>query len=261
MMLSTAACTCLRAAAAAAGAKTQLDALQGCGMGANAAAASMKLLQLRMASSNPPLHSLWPGVFNPASKSSTCMPYSVASAGIGRLLKDSHCHCMANRNLQLFVGQLYVPCALFCGPSCGERSPVNSELLTHVWLLAGPAEAGEIWAIWRASPRPQTSSSSSSSKPASLGQQQLQLHSPLDGREGKERAAAAVLRSINSSNGLLSTAVMATGRPSQADSEEAQAAVLAALPLQQLGAGDQQQLWPQEHVVSLGNTSCSTAGS
>ena len=45
-----------------AGAKTQLEALQGCSMGAGAAAAaSMKLLQLRLASSSPSLQSLWPG--------------------------------------------------------------------------------------------------------------------------------------------------------------------------------------------------------
>uniref|UniRef100_A0A383WD17 C2 domain-containing protein n=1 Tax=Tetradesmus obliquus TaxID=3088 RepID=A0A383WD17_TETOB len=163
------------------GAKTQLEALQGCGMGGGAAAAAnMKLLQLRLASCSPPLQSLWPG----------------------------------------------------------------------------PAAAGEVWAVWRSCPCPQTTSSSSSS-PASLGAQQLQLHSPLDGREGSERAAAAVLRSINSSSGLLSTAVLATGRASQADSEEARAAVLAALPLQGLlqqqlaGAGDGQQLWPQEHLVLL----------
>jgi hypothetical protein len=81
----------------------------------------------------------------------------------------------------------------------------------------------------------------------------------LDGREGSERAAAGVLRSINSSSGLLSTAVLATGRPSQADSEEAQAAVLAALPLQALlqqPAGDEQQLWPPEHLVSLQWSQC-----
>lgn len=147
-------------------------------------------------------------------------------------------------------GQSEVSLLLYASPNSGIRSDVML-----VWLPTGPAAAGEVWAVWRSCPRPQTSSSSSS--PASLGAQQLQLHSPLDGREGSERAAAAVLRSINSSSGLLSTAVLATGRASLADSEEARAAVLAALPLQGLlqqqsgGAGDGQQLWPQEHLVSL----------
>jgi hypothetical protein len=119
--------------------------------------------------------------------------------------------------------------------------------------LARPAAAGEVWAVWRSSPHAQ------GSKPANIGQLQLQLHSALDGREGSERAAAGVLRSINSSNGLLSTAVLATGRPSQADSEEAQGAVLAALPLQSLlqqSAGYEEQLWPPEHLVSLQVKQC-----
>jgi hypothetical protein len=152
------------------------------------------------------------------------------------------------------VTTYFMPAYVVCFLRLSMATPEDTCLYIHVLLLTGPAAVGEVWAVWRSCPRPQTSSGSS--KPAHLGQLQLQLHSPLDGREGSERAAAAVLRSINSSSGLLSTAVLSTGRPSQADSDEARAAVLSVLPLQALllqrsgDAGDEQQLWPPEHLVS-----------
>lgn len=108
--------------------------------------------------------------------------------------------------------------------------------------LQGVADRpGELWAVWRGS---------GAGRPGSSSSRQQVLHTPVDGREGSESAAAAAVRSINGSCGLLSAAAGGSG------AEGAVAcSVLAALPVhstqRQDAAAAGEQLWPPNQMLLL----------
>lgn len=156
-----------------AGAHTQLDALQGSGMVAAAAAGQLKLMQVGLSASNPPLQAL-------------------------------AMHALQQQQQQQQAGR------------------------------------SEIWAVWRTSPKLFNSSSSSS-----WPQQQHHHHAAVDCREGYEKGAAAVLRSINGRSGMLATAAVGAVED---DGDDGNDYVIGALPL--LSLSGSKQLWPEDHMVS-----------